>query len=601
MHEDTLKNLRSTTAINPTDPVRQLAAGRLMAKGLAPSPASARVRYGRAFCYRLIAAYWQHLPAASGLALRPLLEPLQLTDLPEPAVTLAEGMGSAAASVDLIEAGYQLGLAYTALLPADYRARHGVFYTPPALTDRLLDQATAAGVDWTHCRVLDPACGGGAFLAPVARRMLTALGECEPAFAIQNITARLAGFEIDPFAAWMSQVTLDAVILTAYPTAKRLLPVVVRICDSLADDIAKPAFDLVIGNPPYGKLKLLKRQRNRYRRSLYGHANLYGLFTDLALRHTKPGGVIAYVTPTSFLAGEYFKRLRALLTAEAPPITLDLVSARKGVFDGGVLQETLLATYGRTLMARDAAVSVVHVNSPQRLATERTGVLRLPVMATEPWIVPRSARDAGLTDRLAHFVHRLEDWGYAVSTGPLVWNRHKDQLRSHEVSGAFPLIWAESVTPDGRFEFRSEKRNHKPYFMPRPDRDEWLITRKPCVLLQRTTAKEQHRRLIAAALPKSFLRTHRAVVIENHLNMLRPIVDKPAVPPEVLAAFLNSAAADQVFRCVSGSVAVSAFELESLPLPSTRQMARLGTLIAKRVAREEIERACANLYAVLPL
>ena len=41
--------------------------------------------------------------------------------------------------------------------------------------------------------------------------------------------------------------------------------------------------------------------RRRYRRSLYGHANQYGVFTDLALRWTVPGGVIAYVTPTSFL------------------------------------------------------------------------------------------------------------------------------------------------------------------------------------------------------------------------------------------------------------------------------------------------------------
>ena len=35
--------------------------------------------------------------------------------------------------------------------------------------------------------------------------------------------------------------------------------------------------------------------RRRYRRSLYGHANQYGVFTDLALRWTVPGGVIAYV------------------------------------------------------------------------------------------------------------------------------------------------------------------------------------------------------------------------------------------------------------------------------------------------------------------
>ena len=116
------------------------------------------------------------------------------------------------------------------------------------------------------------------------------------------------------------------------------------------------------------------------------------------------------------------------------------------------------------------------------------------------------------------------------------------------------------------------------------------------MLLQRTTAKEQTRRLIAAALPAPFLDAHRAVVIENHLNMLRPIVEEPAVSPEVLAAFLNSAAADRAFRCVSGSVAVSAYELEALPLPSPDDMDELRRLVRCFAPRHEIEAACARLY-----
>jgi adenine-specific DNA-methyltransferase len=192
--------------------------------------------------------------------------------------------------------------------------------------------------------------------------------------------------------------------------------------------------------------------------------------------------------------------------------------------------------------------------------------------------------------------HRLADWGYKVSTGPLVWNRHKDQLADAPRKGRLPLIWAEAVTADGWFVWRAEKKNHMPYFEPR-DGDDWLITRTPCVVLQRTTAKEQHRRLIAAALPASFLAEHGAVVIENHLNMLRPTVDKPPVPTIVLAAFLNSAAADQAFRCVNGSVAVSAYELEAHPLPSHEDLSEVAGLVRKRASRAHIEAACARLYA----
>ena len=51
----------------------------------------------------------------------------------------------------------------------------------------------------------------------------------------------------------------------------------------------------MIGNPPYGRVRLSQQRRRRFSRSLFGHANLYGLFTDLALRHTKPGGVIGFL------------------------------------------------------------------------------------------------------------------------------------------------------------------------------------------------------------------------------------------------------------------------------------------------------------------
>ncbi len=192
--------------------------------------------------------------------------------------------------------------------------------------------------------------------------------------------------------------------------------------------------------------------------------------------------------------------------------------------------------------------------------------------------------------------HRLADWGYTVSTGPLVWNRFKDQLADQPGRGRLPLIWAEAVTSDGRFEFRSAKKNHAPYFELRA-RDTFLAVRTPCVLLQRTTAKEQARRLMAAALPADFLAKHGAVVVENHLNMIKPTAAQPTIPVSVIAAFLNSQAADRVFRCVSGSVAVSAYEIEAMPLPAPEDLGHLSRLVANQADRVAIEAECARLYA----
>ena len=190
---------------------------------------------------------------------------------------------------------------------------------------------------------------------------------------------------------------------------------------------------------------------------------------------------------------------------------------------------------------------------------------------------------------------RLRDYGYSVSTGPLVWNRHKAQLRgAPDGRSVHPLVWAECITADGQFVFRAAKRNHAPYFKLGPG-DEWLRVDAPCVLVQRTTAKEQARRLIAAELPESFVRQHDGVVVENHLNMVRA-ADTPRVPPRVLAALLNSPVVDQVFRCMNGSVAVSAFELEALPLPDVGALKYLMKLVLSGADRKAIALECDRLY-----
>ena len=571
--------------------------GRIMAAALADAAADDdRLALARSFGARLVAAWWQALGRRVGRerALRDPLAPFQTALLSDAAIALAESLAATLATRPADMAAYDIGSIYTSMLPRSYRAAHGIYYTPPVLTDRLIAQATETGVDWATCRVLDPACGGGAFLAPIARRIIAALPDCSPRILVKSIANRLRGYEVDPFGAWLAQVTFDAVLAPLVDGAKPALPAVVNVCDSLNKVAPNQRFDLVIGNPPYGRVRLDPETRSRYRRSLFGHANLYGLFTDLAIRHTRAGGVVAYVTPTSFLAGEYYKSLRGLIGRDAPPATLDFVAERKGVF-ADVLQETLLATYRR---GGPAAAVHVHEIAPvngERLTIKDAGRYSLPTDPTRPWILPRCMTQAPLVSVLAGFRHRLKDWGYTVSTGPLVWNRYKTQLTDRPGQNRYPLIWAEAITADGQFIWRADKKNHTLYFEIKAA-DHWLMTTSRCVLLQRTTAKEQRRRLIAAALPTNFIDRHGAIVVENHLNMLRPLNHRPPVSATVLAAFLNSAAADRAFRCLNGSVAVSAYELEALPLPPPEDLLALAALCRARASRARIEAECSRLF-----
>ena len=510
-------------------------------------------------------------------------------------IQLAEGLGRMAAALSLEEGGHALTSLYTVMLASKERSNLGAFYTPTALTERLVDMAEEGGVSWQTARVLDPASGGGTFLIAVAKRMQDAMQQADPAFVLAQLGTRLAGFEVDPYAAYFSQILLDVALWPLAEKSGRDVPEFVTVCNSLEVE-ASPTFDLVIGNPPYGRVALTPAQRERYSRSLYGHANLYGVFTDIAVRWTKPSGVVAYLTPTSVLGGQYYAALRRLLVCEAPPVAIDFVHARKGVFED-VLQETLLALYQRGASADRFQVHYLDIDSENEIRLTRNGKVALPDDPTAPWLAPRSPHHVAVISAAQKMTTRLADWGYEVSTGPLVWNRFKPQLKHRASVGALPLIWAESVTADGRFIFRAEKRNHAPYFKIEKG-DDWLVVKESCVLLQRTTSKEQSRRLIAAELPAAFVKEHGAVVVENHLNMVRP-VGKPKVSPAAVAAVLNSGIVDEVFRCISGSVAVSAFELRSLPLPNLKEMKVIEKLVAAQASRADVEQALLKLYRIV--
>lgn len=514
-------------------------------------------------------------------------------DLNQPEAELARSAGLAAAALPLLEALHWLTSLYSGLLDPDMRSRLGAFYTPPALAARLLDQAEEAGTDWATARVLDPAAGGAAFLVDAALRMRAALLHCAPAIALAQIGARLRGIELDPHAAQVGQRAIEIALADLAAEAGRPVPEIVFAGDSLAYQ-ARPDYDLVVGNPPYGRVKLTEAQRADFARSLYGHANLYGLFTDIALRWTKPGGLIAFLTPTSVLSGQYYSALRGLLAREAPPVAIDFVHARRGVFDD-VQQETMLAVYRKGGDIQRAQIHYIYVNGPADTRIVRNGTIGLPTWTQGPWLAPRQAADSALIAVTEAMPGRLADLGYRVATGPLVWNRFKPQLRdTPDGAGVHPLIWSEAVCTDGHFRFRAEKKNHRLFFAVEPG-DDFLLVREGAVLVQRTTAKEQRRRIIAAELPAAFVALHGGVVVENHLNMLISL-GAPKVSPKVLTALLNSAVVDQLFRCISGSVAVSAFELEALPLPSAAALASLTALIARGADRDALDRACAALY-----
>ena len=99
---------------------------------------------------------------------------------------LTQRLGESFLVLPLSQSGFLLGQLYTALLPDDVRKNLGAYYTPPALVSRLLDLVTSCGFDWASGRIIDPACGGAAFLASVAPRLLAHSKEKRPLSILED-------------------------------------------------------------------------------------------------------------------------------------------------------------------------------------------------------------------------------------------------------------------------------------------------------------------------------------------------------------------------------------------------------------------------------
>jgi len=226
-----------------------------------------------------------------------------------------------------------LGRAFESLMHDADRQSRGAFYTPPPLIARLSSDALrsvlAESGGWTESfegvRVLDPACGSGAFLVHLLETLAevrAASGDERPIAQLRReiLTRSIFGVDVDPTAVWLCQLRLwlSVVVEESHDDPLQLAPLPnldrnVREGDALAG----AAFDWAI-------------------------ARRGGALASLRLRYSRAIGVRKRTLAKELDRRE---RLRAIALVEAQRIRLtaerrelviaarsgDLFSARRGL------------------------------------------------------------------------------------------------------------------------------------------------------------------------------------------------------------------------------------------------------------------------------
>lgn len=202
--------------------------------------------------------------------------------------------------------------------------KKGVVYTPGYLVDFVLDGVLPWNDNNWNVKVLDPACGSGIFLVKSYQRLIhrwkKANPEQEPrAEVLRNLLERnLFGVDVDPHAVRVASFSLylamcDAIDPRHYWDQVRFPQLRNRrlvASDFFADDIPgfrteedKGAYDLVIGNAPWGKNSAEKPARDWAKKYAWelSYGDVGPLFLPKAATLIKDNGNVSMFQPAMTL------------------------------------------------------------------------------------------------------------------------------------------------------------------------------------------------------------------------------------------------------------------------------------------------------------
>ena len=290
-------------------------------------------------------------------------------------------------------------------MTASLKKRHGVVYTPQPIVKLILDNTLPHNADaLARAVICDPACGDGAFLTAAARLALSRLSRAEALDALRN----LCGYDIDARAIAKCKARLDETLREWYPDEHIAWDVSARNAfDRQAFKDAHGRFTHIVGNPPYVRVQHLEQEgRERIAGNwsvLRGATDLYLVFYELALDLLREGGVVGYITPSSWLRSDSGAPLRERL-AQSHKVKKIIDFGDNQMFEG-------VTTYTAiTIVQKGGRANSIPVELRDGQSINGNGAITLdPDDPTRPWWTARTAADKARMAALMKRGARLGD------------------------------------------------------------------------------------------------------------------------------------------------------------------------------------------------
>src|SRR5574344_2092234 len=204
--------------------------------------------------------------------------------------------------------------------------------TPPSNPKKLTkqEQQTKENLqeykNWLlNLKILDPACGSGAFLNQALEYLisehknlqndLALMGDLFASYMVEEeiLEHNLYGVDINEDAVEIAKLSLWLRTAKGGRALTKLADKIVCANSLLEMPFSENSFDVVVGNPPYVRQEAIKEQKealSKIYKVANGTADLYVYFYELAINMLKLNGLKGFICSNKFFRAKYGENLR---------------------------------------------------------------------------------------------------------------------------------------------------------------------------------------------------------------------------------------------------------------------------------------------------
>tara|TARA_Y100000034_G_scaffold134734_1_gene204030 strand:+ start:3544 stop:4797 length:1254 start_codon:yes stop_codon:yes gene_type:complete len=392
----------------------------------------------------------------------------------------------------------------------EYRKKHGQYFTPETLKKKALSLIKIKD----GAKILENSCGSGEFIKSVLE---------------MNNTASITAYDIDDKLVQM---------------VKNSFPGVDCHCQDYLLLEQKPVYDYVIGNPPYFQMttkELKEKGYDKFLDTCGGKPNIYSMFIKASIDSLKPDGRMLFVVPTSMNNGSDFKKLRDYIIKTCDIEHLMICGAKD--FDSALQN-----------------VMIFHLRKLNKLETNNGKYIfsksNIKIFSDDVESLERAFTD-GKT---------LEQLGFDVFTGNLVWNQNKEFMSREPSDRA--LVWACNIVNNAVMLDHPKLSLEKPEGekdAPKYQKGQYVkesVEIAPlsgkCVVVNRVTGAGSRAKIRAAILDLD-----EEYYIENHLNYIIKNDNAVCELEEIYNILLQKKTTDFI-KSLTGNTQISKNELLKL-------------------------------------